>query len=301
MSIHTSIDLDELRSFVAVGETLSFVQAAERLHISASALTRRVQRLEAALGTALLVRNTREVALSAAGQRFVPRAREVLETLDTAVLDLRESERDRATHLTLAALPSVTAHLLPAIIRRFRTRSPSVHLRVIECGASAVVEKVRDRTADFGFSFRAGWETDLAFSRVADDAYCLIAPAGHILAARDVVRWSDLKPYAAITAGPASGNMMLLKEALRDVDWLSDTVYEIDHLTTSLGMVEAGLGISVVPRSSLPDGAEDRMVVRPLTDPDVGRTLGLFRRRNERLGSAARQFLATAVAPEAGS
>jgi DNA-binding transcriptional LysR family regulator len=82
-----------------------------------------------------------------------------------------------------------------------------------------------------------------------------------------------------------------LEEALKGVDWRPDTTYEIEHLTTSLGLVEAGLGIAVVPQSSLPTGPHPSIVMRPLTDPVVSRTLCLFRRRNERLSTAAQRFL----------
>jgi len=279
---------------------LSFVHAAERLGISPSAATRRVQRLEKALGIPLLIRSTREVALSAAGQRFLPRASQVLATLSAAVHDLKESERERSLHLTLASLPTVTGNLLPEIIRRFRLRWPDIHLRVIECGARDVLGRVRDGTADFGFTFddphgRTGEHgPKLAFQKVVDDPYCLIVPAGHPLAGAEDVRWRDLKPYATIAAGPNSGNMKLLRSALRGVDWLSDTVYEVDHLTTSLGMVEAGLGIAVVPLSSVPVGKPGGVVMRPLLEPSLHRTLGLFRRRDHSLGDAARQLLAIA-------
>lgn len=291
----SSIDLDGLRSFVAVAECLAFGKAAERLGISPPALTRRVQRLEAALGSPLLERSTRSVVLSPAGRLFLPMARQVIHDLDAAVHSVREDARSRAGHLTLASLRTIAAHLLPRIIRDFRVRWPGIHLRVAECDAAAVIEKLREGSAEFGFSFRAGsGETDLAFDPILTDPYCLIMPPGHALAARDRVAWRELRPHALITAGANSGNMLLLDQALRGVDWRPDTAYEIDHLTTSLGLVEAGLGIAVVPRSAVPPEPHPAIVARPLVEPAVSRTLGLFRRRNERLSVAAQQFLMTA-------
>ncbi len=253
-----------------------------------------MQRLEDELGTTLFLRNTREVALSAAGQRFLPHARHVLESLAVGIKEIRDNEREREERVVLAALPTVTAHLLPNIIRRFHLRWPKIHVRIVECNASALLEKIRDSSVDFGFTFQTGRETDLAFDAVITDPYCLIAPAGHVLGTKDAVQWHELKPFPTITAGGGSGNMLLLKDALQTVDWISDTIYEIDRLTTSLGLVEAGLGISVVPQSYIPEGAERRIVVRPLTEPVVSRTLGFFRRRNEQLTEAARHFLTTA-------
>jgi DNA-binding transcriptional LysR family regulator len=285
------IDLDALRSFVAVAEALAFGKAAERLGVSTPALTRRVQRLEAALGSALLERSTRQVALSPTGRLFLPLARQVIHDLDAAVQTVQDDARGRAGHLTLASLPTVAAHLLPRIIRDFRVRWPEIRLRVTECRAAAVMRKLREGSVEFGFTFRAGEEIDLAFDPILTDPYCLIMPPGHALATQDQVAWQSLKPHALITAGSRSGNMRLLEEALNGIDWRPDTTYEIDHLTTSLGLVEAGLGIAVVPQSSLPTGPHPSIVMRPLTDPTVSRTLCLFRRRNERLSTTAQRFL----------
>ena len=286
-----------------MAEHLSFVKAAERLSVSTSALTRRVQRLEDVIGLPLFVRNTRSVALSSAGQRFLPHALTVMASLAAAVQDVREGERDRAMSLTLASLPTLTARLLPDIIRRFRERWPHIHVRVIECSADMVIERVRDGTADFGFTFdpslasgKGAIAPGLVFQKVLTDPYCLITPVDHLLAAQDAVRWSELKPHAAIAAGSSSGNMRLLREALGGIDWLSDTVYEVDHLSTSIGMVAAGLGVSVIPSCVAPEAQARGVLVRPLIEPEVSRTLGLVRRRGERLADPARQFLATSRA-----
>lgn len=284
-------DLDELRSFVTAAECLALGHAAEQLGISASALTRRVQRLEAALGSPLFERSTRQVVLSPAGRAFLPKASQVLADLDAAVGALQADARTRAGVLQLASLRTVAAHLLPRIIRDFRVRSPAIHLRVTECGAGEVLKRVRDGAAEFGFTFRHGREHGLAFDAIMSDPYCLIMPEDHPLAASATVPWRALKPCNVITAGARSGNMRVLEAALAGIDWRPETPTEVDHLTTSIGLVEAGLGIAVVPRSSLPLGPYPGVTMRPLVEPAVTRTLGLFRRRNERLSAAAQQFL----------
>lgn len=288
-----TLDLDELRSFVAVAECLGFAQAAERLGVSASALTRRVQRLEAALGSPLLERSTRQVVLSPAGRAFLPKASQVLADLDLAVRSVRDAARTRAGVLQLASLRTVAAHLLPRIIRDFRVRFPAIHLRVTECGAGEVLQRVRDGDAEFGFTFRHGREHGLAFDPIVSDPYCLIMPDGHPLAGHKAVPWRALKPHDVITAGAQSGNMRVLQQALAGIDWRPDTPTEVDHLTTSIGLVEAGLGIAVVPLSALPLGPYPGVTMRPLVEPAVARILGLFKRRNERLSTVAQHFVLT--------
>jgi DNA-binding transcriptional LysR family regulator len=292
---HSPVDLDCLRSFVAVAECLTFHEAAAGLGISAPALTRRIQRLEAVLDVALLERSTRLVVLTAAGRLLLPLARDAIGAVDHAVEAVRKTARTRSGDLILACIPTMTLQLLPHVIRAFHARWPQTHVRVIECGADAVLHSVRDGSAGFGFGFSssARIDRDLAFEPILADPYCLILPPDHALAMQDQVRWRDLKPHKVITAGRQSGNMKVLNQALQGIDWQPGTVYEIDHLTTSLGLVEAGLGIAVVPRSALPVQLPPKMAARPLTEPAVTRSLGVFRRRNWIMPATARQFLAT--------
>ena len=285
------VDLDALRSFVLVAERQSFHEAAVALGVSPAALSRRIQRLEAALGCQLLERSTRVVALSAAGRRFLPRAVHVIDALAEAVAELQLAARSEASQLTLACLPSMTHHLLPRIIRDFRSRFPEIHLRVNECGASAVVQAVREGAAAFGFTFRAGPDGDLAFEPIMTDPYCLVLPPEHVLAARTEVAWSELRHHRLITAGQQSGNMKLLEQALRGIAWRPETAYEIDHLTTSLGLVSAGLGIAVLPRAAMPPQGMASVAIRSLVAPAVSRTLGLYRRRGRKLPRIGQQFL----------
>lgn len=288
-----AIDLECLRSFVMVAERLSFHEAATALRISAPALTRRIQRLEVALDTVLLERSTRLVVPTQEGRLFLQLASEALAAVDRAVDTVRTASHVRSGHLVLACVPTMTHEVLPRIISRFHAQWPERHVRVIECGVDAVVQAVRDGSASFGFSFPIGAriDGDLAFEQILLDPYCLILPPDHELARRDEVRWHDLKPQRVITAGRHSGNMRVLDQALRGIDWRPDAVYEIDHLTTSLGMVQAGLGIAVIPRSALPACPPSTLAVRALTEPRASRRLGIFRRRNQVLPSMAQQFL----------
>ncbi len=179
------------------------------------------------------------------------------------------------------------------MVRDFRTKFPEIHLRVNECGATAVVQAVRDGSAAFGFTFRVGPDSDLAFELIVTDPYCLALPPGHPLTRKREVKWRELKQQRLITAGQQSGNMRLLEQALRGVDWRPETTYEIDHLTTSVGMVTAGLGIAVLPRSSLPPAGSPAMETRPLVEPAVSRALGIYRRRGHKLPRIGQQLLMT--------
>lgn len=290
---YPGVDLDGVRGFVAVAERQTFADAALSLNISASALTRRIQRLETALGLPLLERTTRRVALTPAGQLFLPGAQRSLQELTAALRQVDEAGNTHAGQIVVACIPTVAKQLLPRIIRDYRLRRPEVRIRMIDGTVDVVARNVRDGTADLGLSFPTVPEPDFVFDPLLRDPYCLVCPSDHPLAAQASVQWQDLQPYQLIISGSGSGNRIILDQALHNINWQPERPVEIEHLTTSLGLVEAGLGISVVPQSALPADLQQRIAIRPLVNPVVARSIGLVRRRGVTLTPLAQHFLQT--------
>ena len=104
------------------------------------------------------------------------------------------------------------------------------------------------------------------------------------------VRWGDIAPYRFITVGRLSGNRIIMDAALADLKVRPRWFYEVQHLSTSLGLVEAGLGVAAVPRLAAPTGHHPVLVVRPLVEPVVTRIMGIIRRHGSTLSPAAQQF-----------
>src|SRR5690349_9871028 len=114
-----NVDLGDLRAFVAVAEFGSFNDAAVLLNISQPALSRRVQKLEETLGVGLLERTTRRVGLTTVGRDFLPKARRLLDDLDTSLLSVREIAERRSGQVNVACVPTAAYYFLPAVIRAF--------------------------------------------------------------------------------------------------------------------------------------------------------------------------------------
>jgi DNA-binding transcriptional LysR family regulator len=289
MNRFPGVDLDALRAFVAVASHASFNDAALELNLSASALTRRIKRLEEALDTVLFERTTRYVALSGAGELLLPRAQGVLRELDASLELVSAATRIRTGQLTIACIPTVAKFMLPKIVSSYHRRRPEVRLRLIEANLATVVHRVASGEAEFGIAFLVNESPELAIDELLVDPYVLACPADHALAASEHVSWPELRPWPLIVSGSSSGNRRMLDAALRDIEWRPDRLIEIEHLTTSLGLVEAGLGISIIPRCAARD-ANARIAIRPLVDPTVARTIGLLRRREAALSPIARDF-----------
>ncbi|MFO1048862.1 MAG: LysR family transcriptional regulator [Geminicoccaceae bacterium] len=284
------VDLDDLRGFVAVTELGSFHAAADTLHLSQPALTRRVQKLEAALGVQLIDRETRQLRLSAVGREFFFKARRVLDELDAAVLGIRELG-DRATgEITIGAVPTATYYFLPKVIEAFGAQYPRIRVRVLDLSANDVLEAVKRGQAEFGLNLLGVQEADLEFEPLLRDPFRLVCRKDHPLAEQAEVRWAEVAPYRFITVGRLSGNRLILDAALADLKVRPRWFYEVQHLITSLGLVEAGLGVAAVPQMAVPTGQHPVLAVRPLIEPTVTRMMGIIRRRGATLSPAAQQF-----------
>jgi DNA-binding transcriptional LysR family regulator len=283
-------DLADLRAFAAVAELGSFHAAADMLNLSQPALTRRVQKLEAALGVLLIDRSTRQLRLTSVGRGFFFKARRTLDELDAAVLSVRELA-DRATgEVTLGAVPTATYYFLPRVIEDFNARYPNIRVRILDLSANDVLEAVRRGQAEFGINLIGAQEPDLDFEPLLRDPFLLVCRHEHPLAASAEVRWVDVAPYRFIAVGHLSGNRIILDNALAGLPVRPRWFYEVQHLSTSLGLVEAGLGVAAVPRLAVPAAGHPVLAVRPLVEPVVVRTMGIIRRRGAALSPAAREF-----------
>lgn len=284
------VDLDDLRGFVAVTELGSFHAAADALHLSQPALTRRLQKLEASLGVQLIDRDTRQLRLSSVGRDFFFKARRVLDDLDAAVLGIRELG-DRATgEITIGAVPTATYYFLPKVIEAFNTQYPRIRVRVLDLSANDVLEAVKRGQAEFGLNLLGVQEADLEFEPLLRDPFRLVCRKDHPLAELTEVRWEDVAPHRFITVGRLSGNRLILDAALADLKVRPRWFYEVQHLITSLGLVEAGLGVAAVPQMAVPTGQHPILAVRPLVEPTVTRMMGIIRRHGATLSPAAQQF-----------
>jgi DNA-binding transcriptional LysR family regulator len=278
----------DLRAFVSIAETASFHAAAETLHLSQPALSRRVQRLEAMVGAPLFERTTRRVALTTLGRELLPLVRRMLDEFDTSLFAMHTPGR-HAAQVTIACVPTAAFYFLPAVIARFNEQFPDVRFSILDLSAADGLMSVARGHAEFGVNFIGSSDPDLTFEPLLDDPFVLACRRDHPLAKRRRLDWSDLAPYRLVTVSRHSANRTLLETALAKAQVRMHWFYEVTHLSTSLGLVEAGLGISVLPRLATPQGDHPIIVTRPIT-PAVSRTIGIVGRRGRQLSPAAQRF-----------
>lgn len=292
-----NFDLAELQAFVAVAERQSFRAAAEALHLSQPALSRRIDKLEAALGTALLARTTRRVALTATGRDFLAPARLALGSLQDAVLRLAGDKALRRGQVRVACVPTLATQVLPAVLRPFAARFPGVRVQLLDASASAVLAAVTGGEADFGIDFVGAQAPEVRFAPLGREPYVLVLPRTHAWARRRQVRWAELADECMVAVSRRSGNRVLIDQALAELPARPAVFHEAEHVAGALALVEAGLGLAALPRLGVPARHATLAAVR-LVEPVVERVLGLVTPVDRPLPPAAaalHDLLATAL------
>lgn len=285
-----NFDLNDLQAFRAVAELGSFGKAAEAVHLSQPALSRRIDKLEQALGVLLVERTTRRVSLTTVGREFERRVRFLLDELDTTLLSVRGVAATRMGEVTVACVPSTVNYFLSRVIGRYHAANPRVRVRLRDAGANEVLTAVSSGEADFGINFIGAQEGDLEFRSLVDDRFVAACRRDHPLARRRKVSWADLADHDFISVHRMSGNRLLIDQALSGAARRPTAIFETQHVTAMLGLVEAGLGLAAVPSMAMPGPDHPLLVSVPLTDPVVTRCVGLIRKRGRPLSPAAQKL-----------
>ena len=282
-----NFDLGDLRAFLAVADLGSMRAAAQSLHLSQSALSRRIDKLEEALGVALFTRTTRKVELTAVGRAFVPKARSVLNELESALLGIRDVAERLSGEVTLACVPSAVGYFLPAVIAEYHRRYPRIRIRVLDESSSEVLLAVTRGEADFGVTYIGTQEADIEFKPLVEEPFVLACPKRHRLAKRESIRWSELSGESYIALAQGSGNRFLIDQAVGHMLERPRSFCEVNHVPALVSLVLAGVGVGVVPRMVLPPDGQAGLAAIPLSEPRISRTLGLISRRGKALPAAA--------------
>jgi DNA-binding transcriptional LysR family regulator len=281
------IDTLGVQAFIAIADRGSFQSAADALHVTQTAITQRLRKLEDFLGVTLIERTTRSITLTEIGRDFLPQARRLLGELADALVEIRETGIARRGDVSIACVPTVGVQYLPRIMQAYSARYPHNRIKILDHASSAVVEAVLRREVEFGINIAGEHHPDLVSAPLTEDRYVLICHEDHPLANRRRIAWKQLQPYPLIFAGEVSGNRALLDLALETSGLSLRSFYEVQRSSTAVGLVAQGVGAAVVPQLAIQKGAYPTVRTIELTNPDVSRTLVLVARKTAHLSPAA--------------
>ncbi len=280
-------NFEDLRAFVHVAERESFVQAADGLSITQSALSRRLQKLEEVVGARLLDRTSRRVGLTAVGEAFLPSARRVIRHMDRAMTDIQDFVDLRGGTVSMASTRTVAATVLPGAIARYSAEHPGMKVRVLDGIGPGTARFVLDGEAEFGVVLADNEPAELNVVPVLADPYVLACHEDHPLADSTAVGWAALSGHRFIRMAPGTGNERVLRRELEARGLLPDWVLKAQHVSTLMAFIETDLGVSAVPRMTIKRFRGARIVARPLVDPIVYRHVGMLEAPDRSLSPAA--------------
>jgi DNA-binding transcriptional LysR family regulator len=244
------LDPLSLKLFVSIVEEGSIAAAAEREHIAASAVSKRISELEDLFQTQLLRRTNRGVEATDAGITLLQLARGVLHDMNNIALQIREYASGVRGHVRLSANISSINQFLPSEIRSFMSEHPQVHVHLEANISETIVNAVAENAADVGVVTMGAYRHDLEYIPYHTDQLVVITPKEHPLASRRSIKLCDTFDFdfVGLPVGSALHNQLM--RAALEQDRAPKLRIQVNSFDALCLMVEAGLGIGIVPKGA---------------------------------------------------
>ena len=282
------MDLATLNAFIAIAELGSFSEAAERLHLTQPAVSKRIASLEQQLNVRLFDRLGREVSLTEAGRALLPRAYQILNVLDDTRRALVNLNGEVSGRLTLATSHHIGLHRLPPLLRAFTRAHPQVALDIQFLDSEVAYEEVLHGRAELAVITLAP-ETREPVHAVAvwDDPLDFVAAPEHPLARNGPVSLTDVALHPAVFPGGNTFTHHIVRRLFEAQGLMPNIAMSTNYLETIKMMVSIGLAWSVLPRTML-----DEQITRlSLPGIQLSRQLGYISHTERTLSNAARAFM----------
>ncbi len=298
MSSH-HLSTRQLDAFLALAEQRNFTRAAAQCHLSQPAFSALIRALEDDLGLRLFDRSTRHVDLTGEGQNFLESARRIRAEITTALAAVRDAATLQRGRVAVALLPSLAAGWLPGVLAAYRAAYPGIEIDIADVLSEPCIERVASGKADFALAAIRADTPELQAEPFCSDDFHLVCRGDHPLAHRKKpIAPADLATWPFIHLARNSSVRQYLEAAFHPE--AMHTLMEVEQLATVMGMVRAGLGISVVPALTLFHFDQPGIVTRPLALPGLLRQIYLVRRRDRSLSVAAQALYALVMAQRPG-
>jgi DNA-binding transcriptional LysR family regulator len=282
------MDLATLNAFIAIAELGSFSEAAERLHLTQPAVSKRIASLEQQLNVRLFDRLGREVSLTEAGRALLPRAYQILNVLDDTRRALTNLNGEISGRLTLATSHHIGLHRLPPLLRAFTRAHPQVALDIQFLDSEVAYEEVLHGRAELAVITLAPETREPVHAvTVWDDPLDFVAAPEHPLARSQAISLADVAHHPAVFPGGNTFTHHIVRRLFEAQGLTPNIAMSTNYLETIKMMVSIGLAWSVLPRTML----DDQVARLPLPGIQLSRQLGYISHTERTLSNAARAFM----------
>ncbi len=287
-----SLNLDQLRTLITIGELGTFSAAAHALHLAPPTVSLHVSELEARLDVLLLERASRGVVPTAVGAALIERARRLLKDADDVVDHIRRHAEGRAGKVRLGTSTGVLAHLLPSVLDDLRHCHPGIEVDIEIVGSAQAVDRVASRALDIGIVSLPQVTSGLDVTKWRSDPMFAFVPAAWSVPARVDAKWLAERPF--IGNDPTTHMYRLTAEWFGQAGLAPRARIELNHAEAIKSLVAAGYGAAVLPleRRGSKDVVLPGVKVQTLKPP-LTRQLGLVHRKTSSLDAATKNVLAS--------
>jgi LysR family carnitine catabolism transcriptional activator len=294
--MRTNLGLRQLASIVAIADHGNFSAAAEQLHVSQPALSRTVRLAEESLGAKIFDRDSRNVSLTPAGLELLPIARRVVLEFSDSMSELSQFMEGRRGRVRVSAVPSMAQSLLVDAVASFTATHPQVEFLLRVDSADKVLGLIENRDIDIGLTVQPPPDGRFSYQHMHDDEFVLICRADDPLAVQTradrSLTWQVFEKRRFIAATPGSNTRSATDAAFMRAGLTVRPAHEVasSNLPVIGGLVAAGLGLSVLPASTMACLNQSNLVARRLSKPRMKRKVGVVTLSGRSLSVATTQF-----------
>jgi len=265
------MEVHQLRYVCAIADTGNFSRAAERCQVAQPSLSQQVLKLEEELGAKLFDRLGRSIRLTEAGRAFIPRARVILEQMEAARSTAADKNADLRGNVAVGVIPTVAPYLMPSYTAHFAKRYPDAKIRIVEDTTSVLVEGLRDLSIDVAILALPLRHKDLALFPIRTEPLFAVLRKDHPRASAKSLALKDLRGESFVMLRDGHCFRDLSIDTCTRARVTPHIAFESGQFSSLLGMVAAGIGVSLIPEMAIDRNAGCRYV--RLSDTQATRTI----------------------------
>ncbi|MFT9474716.1 LysR family transcriptional regulator [Streptomyces sp. 11-1-2] len=285
------LTLQQLRAVRALAASGSFTKAAAAEHISQSVLSRRIKEVERLLRVRLFDRTTRQLDITAAGQAFLLMTGAVLDDMDMRLSRFMSYVAAQSGTISVAALPSLAAAVLPDMMRGFMLDHPEVEFEIIDGAADEVVERLESGTVELGVTAHGDLPDGFCFTPLLREQFYGVAHHSHPWSAQSSISWSDFNGETVVATRPGTSIRAITDAAFSKYSISVSHHFNACSAATIRGLLRAGVGVAALPALELQGFGLDDLVAVPVDSPGATRVIGVMYHCSQDLSPVAARFL----------
>lgn len=284
------MELQQLKYVCAVADTGSFSRAAEQCEVAQPSLSQQIRKLEDDLGTRLFDRLGRGIRVTEAGRAFLPHARSILGQLEEARSSVLEKSADARGSISVGVIPTIAPYLMPRFASTFASQYPQAKLRIVEDKTPDLIESLRSLSIDLAILALPLRQKEFQLFPILSEPLYAVLPVNHPRAGAKSIALRDLRTESFVILRDGHCFRDLSISACSRARIAPRIAFESDQFSSVLGLVAAGIGVSIAPEMALDPNAGCAYL--PLSDPRATRTIVAALLHGRSLNRVQQAFLA---------